>query len=235
MNKGQPKISIIIPVYREAGRINSLLASLRRVDENGLAETIVVEGAPDGDTAAVVDPSAARVIRSDKGRARQMNAGAAAAAGDILLFLHADTTISSGALDDIAHTIDGLGVDAGAFGLEFDSPRAVFKFFGWVATLRSRWSRVPFGDQGIFVRRDLFERLGGYRDIPLMEDVELMTRIKHGGHKVRLLDSRAVSSTRRWEQEGVVYCTARNCILLSLFQLGVSPAALKRYYPDPPG
>jgi hypothetical protein len=111
----------------------------------------------------------------------------------------------------------------------------VFRFFGWVATARSRVSRVPFGDQGIFVRRAVFERIGGYRDIPLMEDVELMTRLKRRGHGLRMLANRVTSSVRRWEDEGIVYCTVRNCILFLLYRLGVSPRVLKRYYPDPPG
>ncbi len=233
MDRKQPKISIIIPVYREAEGINSLLESLREADGDRITERIVVEGASEGDTANVVDESAARVIRSERGRARQMNAGAEAAHGEILLFLHADTTIPNGGLEAVVETVERRGYVGGAFGLRFDSPRTVFRFFGWVATTRSRFSRVPYGDQGIFVRRDYFDRIEGYADIPLMEDVELMSRIKRDGEKIRILESRVTSSIRRWEDEGIVYCTVRSCILLFLYQLGVSPRFLKRYYPDP--
>ncbi len=233
MNSDQPKISVIIPVFHEAERIGALLESLRGVDKRRVAELIVVEGAPEGDTAEVVDTSAARVVRSERGRARQMNAGAKAARGEILLFLHADTMIPEGGLAAVVEVVDGCGFVAGAFNLQFDSPRAVFRFFGWVATTRSRLSRVPYGDQGIFVRRDYFDRIGGYREIPLMEDVELMSRIKNDGEKIKILKSPVVSSVRRWEDEGILYCTARNCILLLLYRLGVPPLVLKRYYPDP--
>lgn len=232
MNREHPKISIIIPVFHEAQGINALLDSLRAVDEDRITERIVVEGAPEGDTADVVDEAAARVVHSGRGRARQMNAGAKSARGEILLFLHADTTIPKGGLSSVIETVDG-GCVGGAFGLRFDSPRAVFRFFGWVATVRSRLSRVPYGDQGIFVRRDYFDSVGGYRDIPLMEDVELMSRIKKSGGKIKILACSVVSSVRRWEDEGIVYCTTRNCILLFLYRIGVSPRVLKRYYPDP--
>ncbi len=231
---GSPRISIIIPVFHEADRIGVLLDSLRALDPDHITERIVVEGAPEGDTLSAVHDPDAVVIRSARGRARQMNAGAEIARGDILLFLHADTFLPSEGFETVLETMADETVAAGAFGIRFDSERTVFKVFGWLDSKRSRITRVPYGDQAVFLRRDFFWSLGGYGDLPIMEDVDLLRRIKKRRGRVCVLKSRVTSSVRRWEREGLVYCTARNLILLLLFRLGVPPSRLKRYYRDDP-
>jgi rSAM/selenodomain-associated transferase 2 len=233
--KSQPMISIIIPVYREAARISQMLAHLEMVDTNGDCERIVVDGSPEADTIVVIDDPAVTTVRSSKGRAKQMNAGAEVARGDILLFLHADTALPPGAIAAIIDAFEDPSIVGGAFRVRFEPQRFVFKVFGVIDSWRSRMTRVPYGDQAIFVRRDYFNRNGRFNDIPLMEDVELMRRIKRNGDRIRILDAVVTSSARRWEREGVLYCTARNCALVGLFWLGVSPHSLKRFYPDEPG
>jgi hypothetical protein len=98
------------------------------------------------------------------------------------------------------------------------------------ASLRSRWNRIPYGDQAIFLRKKYFDRIGGFKDIPLMEDVELMRRIKKDGRKISILPDKVMTSARRWQRDGAIYTTVRNRVLVVLFRLGVSPGRLAKYY-----
>jgi glycosyltransferase involved in cell wall biosynthesis len=167
-SKSQPMISIIIPVYREAVRINQLLAHLVAAGTDGDCERIVVDGAPDAGTIEVIDDPTVITMRSSKGRARQMNAGAEVASGDVLLFLHADTMLPPGAIAGLINALEDPSVVGGAFRVRFEPRRFVFKVFGVIDSWRSRLTRVPYGDQAIFVRRDYFNRNGRFSDIPLM-------------------------------------------------------------------
>jgi len=230
----RPRISVVVPVYHESARINDLLAHLAALDGDGTIERIVVDGSPEMDTLAVIDDPGVIAVRSPKGRARQMNVGAEAASGDVLLFLHADTKLPLDAFTSILGALENPAVVGGAFHVRFEPERFVLKAFGFIDNWRCKLTRVPYGDQAIFVRRAYFERNGGFRHIPIMEDVELMRRIKRLGDPIRIIDAKVTSSARRWEREGLFYCTARNCILVGLFWLGVSPHTLKRFYPDNP-
>jgi rSAM/selenodomain-associated transferase 2 len=234
MGNTQQRISIVVPVYREAARINELLAHLAALDGDGSVERIVVDGSPEADTIEAIDDPDVLTVRSAKGRARQMNAGAETASGDVVLFLHADTTLPAGAFASIRDALENPAVVGGAFCVRFEPERFVFKVFGLIDNWRCKLTRVPYGDQAIFVRRAYFERNGGFRDIPIMEDVELMRRIKRLGDPISIINGKVTSSARRWEREGVIYCTARNCMLVGLYWLGVSPHTLKRFYPDNP-
>ncbi|UCH84627.1 MAG: TIGR04283 family arsenosugar biosynthesis glycosyltransferase, partial [Candidatus Latescibacterota bacterium] len=176
--KQQPTISIIIPVCHEAERINHLVAHLRMIDTRRDCELIVVDGSADSGTIDVLDDNDVIKLRSRKGRARQMNAGAAAASGSILLFLHADTTLPREAIESIENALDADDTVGGAFRVRFDPDRFVYRVFAWIDSWRSRVTRIPYGDQAIFVRRDYFDQNGGFSDIPLMEDVDLMRRIR---------------------------------------------------------
>ena len=226
------KISIVVPVYREADRIDMLVDNLRAEDRQGRCEIIVVDGEPDGSTlAAVTDPDVVKVV-SAKGRARQMNAGAAPARGDVLLFLHADTRLPRGGLDRIAELMVDERYVGGAFGLAFDSGRQSHNLLALVATARSRLTKIPLGDHAIFLRRAYFAEIGGYANIPLMEDVELMRRVKKRGGRIRILKERVRTSSRRLEEEGLVYYAIRACALLILYSLGFPATRLKHYYPD---
>ncbi|WP_199221435.1 TIGR04283 family arsenosugar biosynthesis glycosyltransferase [Desulfonatronum sp. SC1] len=225
------RLSVIIPVFREERGITSLVDYLTTRALNESAEILVVDG--DSERRTLIALQGRNVIRigSDAGRARQMNAGAAQARGDVLLFLHADTRLPTGADTLIFQALRDSRLVGGAFKLAIDSPRAALGLISAVANLRTRMTRIPYGDQAIFLRRAHFEELGGYADIPLMEDLELMFRVRCKGWPVALLREAAFTSARRWEQEGVWRCTLRNWGVRLFYHCGLSPARLRRFYP----
>lgn len=159
-----------------------------------------------------------------------MNEGATLATGDILLFLHVDTRLPKDALGLIRTTMEDNRYVAGAFDLGIESSKPIFRIIERSASLRSRFTRIPFGDQAIFIRKDYFERIGGYREIPVMEDVEIMDRIKKQGGRICIIPRRVSTASRRWEQEGIVRCTLRNWMLQMLYFLGISPHKLSQFY-----
>jgi rSAM/selenodomain-associated transferase 2 len=225
-----PNFSIIIPVLHETERINDLIGHLRQVDPEKRSEIIVVDGAPEKDTLQAIQDDKVIGISSEKGRAKQMNAGASIAKGEVLIFLHADTELPSRALKKIEAVIEKRGLMAGAFDLGIQSNQLIFKVIAFLGSLRSRLNRIPYGDQAIFLRRKYFNNVGGYKEIPLMEDVELMRRIKRMSGKVWILNDRVMTSPRRWEEEGLVFCILRNWTLQILYFLGVSPHKLVNFY-----
>ena len=166
---------------------------------------------------------------SPRGRARQMNAGARAARGAILLFLHADTRLPDGAVEAVQEALSRPDVVAGRFDVHFDSPRAVFTMIASMMNRRSRWSGIATGDQAIFVRREIFEALGGYPEIPLMEDVELTRRLRRRG-RVAALRRRVTTSARKWEREGALRTILLMWALRFLYICGVGPSRLHRWY-----
>ena len=209
----RPIFSIIVPVFHEAERINDLIAHLRHLGPEKEREIIVVDGAPEKDTLPVIRDDRVVKISSEKGRAKQMNAGASVARGEILVFLHADTELPACAFNRIRTFISKREYVGGAFDLGIKSDKLIFKVIAFLASLRSRLNRIPYGDQAIFIRRDYFNEISGYREIPLMEDVELIRRIKRSGKKIWIFYDRAMTSPRRWEKEGVIYCIFRNWTL----------------------
>jgi len=221
-------ISVIIPVINEQSRINSAISDLRSTNPGTNFEIIVVDGDPAGATIKVVEDKNVTTIVSEKGRGAQMDAGAALAKGDILLFLHADTKLPSRGLRKAIKTLERC--DAGAFDLDVDTGNVVLKYIIAVARARSRITRIPYGDQAIFLRKSYFDGLGGYKKIPLMEDVDLMMSIKKAGGRISILKDRIKTSTRRWEIEGVLYTTIRDLTLIGLYRLGVSPFKLAKFY-----
>lgn len=224
------RFSIIIPVLRETAVINALLDHLRTLSLNEQCEMIVVDGSKTGDTLAVIAAGDVICLASPCGRARQMNAGAAVAVGDILLFLHADTRLPADALLRIGQALQEKSCLGGAFDLAIDSEKWLIRLIARVASLRSRFTRIPYGDQAIFIRRDFFRELGGYPDIPLFEDVTLMRQIKKKGAPLAILAPGVVTSSRRWEREGPLYVTLRNWLLLAAYYLGISPKKLVKFY-----
>jgi rSAM/selenodomain-associated transferase 2 len=203
---------------------------VRNQDLKSLCEVIVVDGDPQGGTVRVIRDKDVIAITASKDRGRQMNAGAAAARGRILIFLHADTALPDSALEKISQALENQDYVGGAFDLKIDSDRLFLRYVSVRATLRSRWNRTPYGDQAIFIRKNYFEQIGGFKDIPLMEDVELMRRIKKDGRKICILPDKVVTSARRWERDGVIYTTLRNQVLVALFHLGVGPGWLAKHY-----
>ncbi len=224
------KFSIIIPVVHEGERIHDLIESLNHLDSDKNIEIIIVDGTEEQDTLKAIHSNNAIKISSEKGRAKQMNSGASVARGEVLIFLHADTELPPRALEKIDFLMERGDYVGGAFDLGIKSDKFIFKVIGTLSSLRSRLNRIPYGDQAIFIRREFFKKIGGYKETPLMEDVELMRRIRKSGNKIWIFYDRVMTSPRRWEREGVIYCTFRNWTLQTLYFLGVSPHKLIHYY-----
>lgn len=224
-------ISVIVPVFREAKTINTFLETLEVVFPAPGNEIIVVDGSPEGDTFAAIALPRVKKIYSPRGRARQMNRGAAMAKGEILLFLHADTFLPDAAPKLIKNLLSGDNdLVGGAFSLEINDDRIPLKIIECFANLRSRITRVPYGDQSIFLRKDYFDRVGGFREIPIMEDLELMTRIRKQGSRIHILKQKSITSSRRWKKEGIAICTLRNWLIRLLYHFGVPADRLTALY-----
>ncbi|MCE5265258.1 MAG: TIGR04283 family arsenosugar biosynthesis glycosyltransferase [Deltaproteobacteria bacterium] len=230
MTKRECGISVIIPVFGEQAVINETIASVRHLRSGEAAEIIVVDGEPGGKTLAAIRDAGVRKVSSEKGRGAQQNRGAAIAAGDVLLFLHADTVLPAAAFERITAAMRDGGCAGGAFALRIDSPRPGFRVIETVANRRSHWTGIPYGDQAIFLRASCFRTLGGFREIPIMEDVDLMRRIKRKGGRIVLFPEPATTSARRWEKEGMLFGTLRNWFLITLYLCGVAPERLARFY-----
>jgi rSAM/selenodomain-associated transferase 2 len=225
-----PALSLVIPVLNEADTINETIHHIREMDADRRVEIIVVDSDPAGSTISAIKDEGVRTVAAEKGRARQMNRGAAIASGDVLLFLHADTRLPPNAFGMIRSKMDGKRHVGGAFDLGFDTKRTIFRITESYVHLRTRLTRIPFGDQAIFIRRDYFEQLGGYREIPILEDVELMKRIRKRGDAIGIIPAKVLTSVRRYEQEGVLYATLRNWLLQISYALGMSPDRLAKWY-----
>jgi rSAM/selenodomain-associated transferase 2 len=224
------KISVIIPVLHEQALINTAIGRLRSMEANTDLEIIVVDGSEEADTLAAVTDGGIIGIMSQRGRGRQMNKGAEAARGGVLLFLHGDTELPASAFQWISSALEEDRFVGGAFDLGIDHPGLIFRLIEKIASLRSRLTRIPYGDQAIFLVRDYFVEIGGYSEIPLMEDVDLMRRIRRLRGRICVLPQRVKTSGRRWIREGAVRCTLRNWAILVLFLLGVRPAKLAKWY-----
>lgn len=228
--KSTPKFSIIIPVLNEADNINALIEHIHALHPNGNCEIIIVDGSPEQDTLRALKHKNILSIVTTKGRGLQMNTGAAHAQGDILIFLHADTELPREALKSISQVLEDDEYIGGAFDLGIKSNKLSLKIIAFGANLRTHFTRIPYGDQAIFIRADYFHKIGCYKDIPVLEDVELMHRIKRMGGKINILSERVYTSSRRWEKEGALYCTLRNWALSGLFFLGIAPPKLRRFF-----
>ena len=222
------RLSVVLPVLDEAPHLEAVLTELRR--ECPGAEVVVADGGSrDGSLAVAARFPTARVVPSARGRARQMNRGADAATGEILLFLHADTRLPPGAADAVESALADPTVAYGRFDVSFDNPRLVFRLIAGLMNVRSRLTGICTGDQGIFVRRAAFERLGGYPEIALMEDVELTRRLKRVG-RLAPLRLRVTTSARRWERDGVARTIVLMWILRFLYYCGIGPDCLHGWY-----
>lgn len=224
------RLSVIIPVLNEAGIINDLIDRLLGLDFDGDLEIIVSDGDARGTTVGGIDRPGVIAMTGSKGRGCQMNRGASAASGEVLLFLHADTFLSPDSLDLIFETLEREGVCGGAFDLGIRSDRTAFRLIEFAASVRSRLTRVPYGDQAIFIKKHFFDQIGGFKDIPIMEDVEFMQRIRKAGLKIGFVRRKAMTAPRRWQKEGIARCTLRNWTLRTLYHLGASPQKLSKFY-----
>jgi rSAM/selenodomain-associated transferase 2 len=222
------RISIIVPARNEERVIGATLECLR---EPEVLEVIVADGESEDRTAEVAGSVADRVIRTTAGRARQMNAGAEIASGEILLFLHADTLVPPGFAAAIVAACERDGAIGGRFDVELDARGIGYRIVESGINWRSRWSRLFTGDQGLFIRRELFVRLGGFPDQLLFEDLALARAIKQAG-KVAALRLRLRTSARRWQRGGLARTVLLMWWLRALYFLGVPPERLARGYRD---
>jgi len=222
------RISVILPVLNEEKTIGRTLAAVMALYPH---EIIVVDGGSGDRTRRISVEAGAKVLMTGPGRARQMNRGALEATGDVLLFLHADTQLPASAFRDIESALSDARYLGGRFDVELDSDRWLLKVVGFMISLRSRHSKVGTGDQAIFVRREILAELGGFPDMPLMEDIAFSRMLKRAG-KVACLRSKVVTSARRWEADGVWRTIFKMWTLKLLYLAGVSPARLKRFYAD---
>jgi rSAM/selenodomain-associated transferase 2 len=223
-------ISIIVPVLADTAAVEQLLT---QISPDPRLEVIVVDGAADSRLDEVTPRRAdVRVLRSRRGRAVQMNAGAGAARGEWLLFLHADSRMPGGWLDAFERATRGAG--GGWFRFTLDHPAWQARLIERGVRWRVRWLRLPYGDQGLFARRDVFASLGGYRDLPLMEDVDFVRRL---AARARLVEVPAAiaTSARRWERDGWLRRSVRNTALVLLYFAGVAPSRLAAWYSRSPG
>ena len=219
-------VSIIIPTWNEAANIAQAIAQLRSQQPY---EIIVVDG---GSTDATLElaSTADRVLISEPGRAFQMNAGAAVAAGENLLFLHADCRLETGALEVACRTLKNANVLAGCFTMCVEADGWGYRSIDACATARVRLTGVAYGDQGLFLRRRDFERLGGFPRIRFMEDVFFSRMLPPRG-RVVVVNKKIYVSTRRWQKVGLLRQTLRNWTLTALALGGVSPDRLATFYP----
>jgi rSAM/selenodomain-associated transferase 2 len=230
------RISVIIPTLDEERTIMALLAHTALL---GFDELIVVDGGSLDQTPVLVESyrrntqlpaqSDVRLMTAPRGRARQMNEGAKASSGEILLFLHADTQLP----DDAKHTIETALADhrmvGGRFDVQFDSPSMWGTIISRLMNWRSRMSSIATGDQALFVRRHIFEQIGGFADIPLMEDIDFSGKLKRKG-ATAALTATVTTSFRRWERRGPLRTILLMWTLRFLYWVGVGPHTLNRWY-----
>jgi rSAM/selenodomain-associated transferase 2 len=221
-------ISVVIPVLNEEKAIAANLTALMALRPH---EVIVVDGGSADRTREISAQTGATVITGASGRARQMNYGAQRATGDILLFLHADTRLPPAAFRDMVAALGDPRYLGGRFDVDLEGDHWMLKVVGAMINHRSRITKVSTGDQAIFVRRDVFARMGGFPDIPLMEDLAFCRALKRLG-RIACLRSRVITSARRWETHGVWRTIIKMWILKLLYFAGVSPVKLKRFYAD---
>jgi rSAM/selenodomain-associated transferase 2 len=223
------KLSVIVPMLNEAASIARTLKAIGIGAPD--AEIIVVDGGSTDDSVEVARPLCDVVISATRGRALQMNSGAARASGNALVFVHADTIVPVSFASDIEAALADPEVVGGRFDLRLDDPRPLCVLIGALISIRSRISRTGTGDQAIFVRKNIFESLGGFPDMAICEDLDFSRRLKRIG-RVACLRSKVMTSARRWRKGGIMRTVIRMWTIRSLYLAGVSPTRLARMYSD---
>lgn len=220
------KISIIIPTLNESKNIQATLSSTQ-ISTN--IEVIVVDGGSKDNTVDIVESLGVKVITGYQNRARQMNAGAKNATGDILLFLHADTVLPADFDAMIRTALQQPLTVAGAFALRINATQSGLRLVEWGVKLRSKWFNMPYGDQAIFITKDKFNDIGGFPELPIMEDFELIRNLKSLG-KITFIPVPVITSPRRWLKKGILQTTLINQIVIIAYFLGVSPQRIRSWY-----
>lgn len=219
-----PSIAVIVPALDEESTLQATLPPLVEQAD----EVIVSDGGSGDQTIALARELGATLVEGPAGRGNQLNLGAAAATADVLLFVHADTTLPSEGIDAIRRAI-AEGAVGGGFLVEWRSDRPILRLGGRLTNLRTRLTRCPLGDQAQFCRRDLFEEMGGFQEWPILEDVDLARRLKRQG-PIALLKTPVSASPRRYQTRGITRTIVTNWMIWTLYFLGVSPQRLGRLY-----
>ena len=223
------EISIIIPTLNEADVLDRTLKHLTLLNPPP-KEILIVDGGSQDNTLNIAHQAGISWLVSSKaGRSIQMNLGAKAAKGNILLFLHADTRLPAQFDILVRDTLAQTDIIAGAFALQIDAGRWSLRLIEIGVNWRSRTLQMPYGDQAIFLPRAVFEKIGGFPELPMMEDFELMRRLKRWG-RIAIIPVPVLTSARRWLQKGAIETTLMNQIAIIAYLLGVSPERIKRWY-----
>ena len=221
------KVSIIVPTLNEELVLENTLTHIQQLSPH---ELIVSDGGSNDYTYRIADRFSHRVITGSAGRALQMNAGANEATGDLLLFLHADSRIEPESYRKMLECMENPKWIGGAFTLCIESGKWSLKLIALLANIRSKYFGLAYGDQGFFVRKEVFNDMNGFSPIPICEDLDFYYRLRKKG-SVILLKEKAHTSPRRWINEGIFFTTARNFFIAVLFGLGFPPHILTKWYP----
>jgi rSAM/selenodomain-associated transferase 2 len=229
MNDTTIRISVIIPTLNEADNIDRTLASIPISPQ---VEVIIVDGGSIDRTVEIAQTKSVKILTATGGRAIQMNAGASVATGEILLFLHADTILPPDFVRLVRSALLPVAASmpvAGAFALSIDAPQWRLRLVEWGANWRSRYGQMPYGDQAIFLTANTFQQVGGFPELPLMEDFQLMRQLGRLG-RIEIVSTPVVTSARRWLKRGIFQTTAINQLIILAYLAGVSPTQLSRWY-----
>lgn len=230
---GAALISVVIPCLNGEARLPACLDALVGPTVDGLVrEVIVVDGGSTDQSVLIADGFGARVMETEPGRGTQLRAGAEAAKSDWLLFLHADTVLADDWSKDAAIFVKEGAMRAAVFTLRFDTSGFAPNIVSGGAMVRTRLLKLPYGDQGLLISRALYDAVGGFGNMPLMEDAEFIRRLtkKHGRKALEVLPARAITSAARYERDGYFTRVFKNSCILLRFLMGASPEALKRSY-----
>jgi len=221
-------LAIVVPVFNEGQALRQSLQSFMDLSAD---ELVFVDGGSNDDTLAVLSQANALCLTSELGRAAQMNAGSEVVSSDIIVFIHADTVISKSDLLAMKKALSQLDVVGGRFDVRLSGTHPAFRLIEWMINQRSRLTKISTGDQCQFVRRDVFEAMGGFAAMPLLEDVGFSKRLKKLG-RIACLRNKVITSSRRWEQHGVLSTVWLMWKIRLLYWLGVSPEKLAQMYRD---
>lgn len=225
-SSAKPGLSIIIPALNEARLIGATLDAVAQL--SGSFEVLVVDGGSDDDTRAIARARSVKVIRSERGRGVQLHAGAREAVSDVLWFVHADTIVPRDSVESIVNALSDPAVVGGNFNVHFSGSSSAASFMTWFYPQLRRLG-LCYGDSAIFVRREAYDRVGGFKSLPIFEDVDLLRELKRIGKFVHL-SSTVVTSSRRFEERQFVIIFTGWVFMQLLYWLGVSPNTLGRFY-----
>lgn len=233
MSKNCQSISVVIPTLNAGQRLGACLEALVSSAIDGIVkEVIIVDGGSEDDTLSIADGFGARIVKAPAGRGGQLCHGAKKASGEWLLFLHGDTVLEEGWAREVQQLVDAEIYDAGVFTLAFDVNGIAAKIVAAGAMWRTRLAKSPYGDQGLLISRKAYDEIGGFRDMPLFEDIDIVKRLlrKNTDMTFHIFRSKAVTSADRYERDGYVRRVLKNLFLFARYQMGAAPEKLVRDY-----